>query len=203
MGCLRMGRRHPFFLGGEVPAKAKPSVASIAVAIAGLLFLLWTWHGLYWWVAALTEGLLVPWDTTPERPALGTWQRAANDFFEDAPGAQMPAIAVVGGSALVAAIGTWRARRRWPLPAALAVTNCFYALVAVPLCVAVRARARPAAAADGLRPGLPSDVARPGGKRRAPRVAAVGSSASSRGAGACQAREAGRVEGGRHGHPAR
>ncbi len=119
--------------------KTYTRMVQAVAAIAGLLLLLWTWHGMFWWVAGLTEGLLVPWDTTAQRPALGTLARTVNDFFEDAPGALIPAVAVVGASALVGAIGTWRARRRWPLPAALAVANCVYALVAVPLWVAVRA----------------------------------------------------------------
>lgn len=64
------------------------------------LFLGWSFQIAIWcfvwvWLAAMTEGWLAPWDTAPFRPAIGTWERAMNDFFETSPGAVLPATAFV------------------------------------------------------------------------------------------------------------
>lgn len=64
------------------------------------LFLGWSLHVAIWcfvwvWLAAMTEGWLSPWDTAPFRPAIGTWERTTNDFFETSPGAVLPAMAFI------------------------------------------------------------------------------------------------------------
>ncbi len=95
----------------------------------GVLGLAVTWWLLFMWVAAGTEGWLVPWDTTSLRPTSGTWQRAVNDFFEGQPGSLLPSWAILAISAGLFVARLVRDRdRRW-LPWSFAATNLAYLLV--------------------------------------------------------------------------
>ncbi len=109
----------------------KHRASRAVVCIAGLLMLAATWYAMFWWLAAMTESLLAPWDTAPGRPPMGTLARSVNDFFEDAPGAYLPAAtAVAAGVALLvvrAVQGRWRA---W-LPALLASTYALFVVLDV------------------------------------------------------------------------
>ena len=95
----------------------------------GTLLLFGTWYILYLWVAAMTEGWLVPWDTVPDRPPVGTWQRTVNDFFEVRPGAVLPAAIVIVISMLLFVIRVVRERNRTFLPLGFAATNLLFAIV--------------------------------------------------------------------------
>jgi hypothetical protein len=101
-----------------------------AAMIGGTLLLALTWHVLFFWLMGATEWLLVPWDTTTERPARGTLARSVNDFFEHAPGSCLPAVVVVGGSMALSAAGFVRNRegRAW-LPALVAACNATFIVV--------------------------------------------------------------------------
>lgn len=44
------------------------------------------WLVIFYVLTFITQLTLAPWDTAVERPAIGTWQRTLNDFFESAPG---------------------------------------------------------------------------------------------------------------------
>ena len=70
--------------------------------VAGFLTLLLSWLAVFWILAFLTELILVPWDTAITRPAVGTWQRTVNDFFETPPGSYIiPALLLAGSMSVV------------------------------------------------------------------------------------------------------
>jgi len=95
----------------------------------GLLGLLISWYGLFVWLAGMTEGWLAPWDTTSLRPAIGTWPRTVNDFFEGPPGSLIPSWTVLGISAGIFALRVVRGRdRRW-LPWSFAALNLGFVVV--------------------------------------------------------------------------
>lgn len=94
--------------------------------IVGLLGLGATWCLLWVWIAGMTEGYLVPWDTTPVRPAPGTWQLALNVFFEGPPGSLLPSwVFLTIGVAIFVVRLVRRRDRRW-LPWAFAATNLIF-----------------------------------------------------------------------------
>ncbi len=68
----------------------KINFRKIVLFFCGVIGLVGTWFFLWILLAAATEGWLVPWDTVPGRPPLGTIARTINDFFEIAPGAVLP-----------------------------------------------------------------------------------------------------------------
>lgn len=85
-------------------------------AILGMIGLAVSWYALFVWVAALTEGLLLPWDLAADRSSLGTWSRTINDFFEGTPGSLLPAAATVGCSAAIFALRLLKNTDRHLLP---------------------------------------------------------------------------------------
>ncbi|MCK4450681.1 MAG: hypothetical protein KAX26_08830 [Anaerolineae bacterium] len=103
-------------------------VRKALIFVGGTLLLLATWYILYIWVAAMTEGWLVPWDTVPGRPPVGDWQRTVNDFFETRPGAVLPAAIVIGISALLFLIRVVRERNKTFLPLGFAATNLLFSI---------------------------------------------------------------------------
>ena len=87
----------------DAPAlRCRQPGGALTSALGGVALAL-SWWGLLGVVGMLTEIWLVPWDTwgEPVRPPAGTWQRAVNDFFESGLGAHLPAIVLIGSSALV------------------------------------------------------------------------------------------------------
>jgi len=108
-------------------------LVKIGVFIGGVLLLIGTWYFLFMYVAAMTEGWLVPWDCWPasERPPLGTWARTVNDFFEIPPGSILPGVVVVTISAGIFLSRTSRATKRTLLPLAFATTNLLLLVVDV------------------------------------------------------------------------
>jgi hypothetical protein len=67
----------------------------------GYIPLIVGWLVMWMMLAAITEGRLAPWDTTRFRPAVGTWERTVNDFFEGGIGSTLPASAVIALSMLM------------------------------------------------------------------------------------------------------
>lgn len=98
---------------------------------SGTLLLVGTWCFLFVWIAAMTEGWLVPWDCIgpPERPPLGTWARTVNDFFEVPPGSILPGVVFIVASASIFVARTARTTNRALLPWAFAATNVIFFLV--------------------------------------------------------------------------
>lgn len=105
----------------------------IAVFVGGTLLLLATWCFLFVWVAAMTEGWLVPWDClcAADRPPLGTWQRIANDFFEVPPGSVLPALLFIGVGGSIFAIRAARSTNRALVPWAFAASYGVFFLVQI------------------------------------------------------------------------
>jgi hypothetical protein len=98
-------------------------------ALAGIWFVLWMWFLL------MTEGWLVPWDTTSIRPPVGSLVRTINDFFEVAPGGYLPATLFVLADA---SIFVWRFRRvgnRMLLPFFFAISNLAFGVLATVLAI--------------------------------------------------------------------
>ncbi len=104
---------------------AGPGTRSLEFGV-GFLGLGATWSMLFVWIAGMTEGWLAPWDTTPLRPAFGTWQRALNDFFEYSPGSVLPSWTVLVIGTGIFAVRMARRRDRWWLPWAFAATNFIF-----------------------------------------------------------------------------
>jgi hypothetical protein len=52
-----------------------------ALFLSGLALLLGSWYALFIWLLAVTDAWLTPWEIE-SGPPLGSWARAANDFFE-------------------------------------------------------------------------------------------------------------------------
>ncbi|HOG45228.1 MAG TPA: hypothetical protein PLJ35_02150 [Anaerolineae bacterium] len=96
----------------------------------GLLLLAVTWYALFWCLAGATELLLVPWDTTPQRPPVGTLAREVNDFFEGPPGAYLPAATIVGAGMVSLVVGAVRRRCGAWLPVILAAANSIFMVLA-------------------------------------------------------------------------
>jgi hypothetical protein len=57
--------------------------------------LMLAWLAVFFILTMITDFTLVPWDTAIERPAVGTWQRSLNDFFENPPGQYLFSIPIV------------------------------------------------------------------------------------------------------------
>lgn len=106
------------------------------VFVGGVCALIGVWYLCWVWLAALTEGLLVPWDTTPMRPALGTWERTVNDFFENPPGAYLPATLFVLANVLLFTSQLKRGAPTTGLPLMFALTNVVFLLVSTLLTIA-------------------------------------------------------------------
>lgn len=98
---------------------------ALAYAGSGLL-LLTSYFFLYVTMLMATEAYLVPWDIVPGRPAIGTWQRALNDFFEAKPGAILPAAVVIGASVLLFLIRIVREQNRLHLTLTIAASNLLF-----------------------------------------------------------------------------
>ena len=76
-----------------------------------------TWLIFFYWLLALTEGALAPWDLIPreavdQRPPVGSASQIVNNFFESPPGSWLPAQLLLGCSVLAFA---WRLYQRAPL----------------------------------------------------------------------------------------
>ncbi len=101
-----------------------------AVFVGGTVLLVGAWFLISFFILAATEAWLVPWDCVHVslRPAVGTWERTANDFFEGPPGSFLPALGLVLVSVALLLVGTLRTRRRTLLPGALAATNLAFVL---------------------------------------------------------------------------
>jgi len=100
-------------------------LASSAVVIAGSCLLIGSWVVLYWWQLLSTEALLVPWYCCDlgALPALGTWQRAVNDFFAALPGSILPSVAIVTTGVAIFGVRMRRAENRVWLPLAFFLAN--------------------------------------------------------------------------------
>ncbi len=84
---------------------------------AALCLLALMWLIFFYWILALTEGALAPWDLVPregvdQRPPVGSASQIVNDFFESGPGMWLPSAVLLAGSVLAF---TWRLRQRAPL----------------------------------------------------------------------------------------
>lgn len=99
-----------------------------AAAIGAALVLLLSWAGLLH-IGDFISWSLAPYDTTPLalRPALGTWEREVNDFFEAPPGSTSVGVLIVGLSVLLFVIALRRVSRsagaRTRLMAGFAASN--------------------------------------------------------------------------------
>lgn len=69
-----------------------------------------TWVLIFIAVHFIAHFIADPWDSSIVQPAVGTWQRAVNDFFDVGPGELMVAIAVVLGNMFLALRMVWRRR---------------------------------------------------------------------------------------------
>ena len=108
----------------------------------GLLLLIGIWLILFWWVSLFTEALLVPGYccSLDSLLAVGTWQRAINDFFNTLPGSILPSLTMVLISGFIFVARVSQAKNRVWLPitfflayvlllaADLIVTNLSWAL---------------------------------------------------------------------------
>jgi hypothetical protein len=111
-----------------IDKKARWPLQKTGLFLGGMLFLVGTWYFLLLWIMGMTEGWLVPWDTVPGRPPLGTWQRTVNDFFEVPPGAILLAIVVVTISVIIFVARVAQAEHRAWLPLTFAATNLVFML---------------------------------------------------------------------------
>jgi len=97
------------------------------VFVGGTLLLVATWSFLFACIAAMTEAWLVPWDLTPFRPPLGTWERTVNDFFEAWPGSILPSVVfIVVSASIYVARTSARTADRALLPLAFAAANMIF-----------------------------------------------------------------------------
>jgi len=97
----------------------------------GIIALVGTWFFLWIWLAAATEGWLVPWDTAPGRPPVGTIARTVNDFFEVAPGAILPSTFFVLVSAILFVLRFTRTGNKVSLLFFFAVSNFIFGVLAI------------------------------------------------------------------------
>lgn len=111
-----------------VDRKAARYLIKLGIFVGGTLLLVGSWYVLFMLIAAATEAWLVPWDCWPgpERPPLGTWSRAINDFFEVPPGSILPSAVFITVSISIFIFRVVRATERTLLPLALAVTNLLF-----------------------------------------------------------------------------
>lgn len=120
----------------------KRNLTPLAIFTIGLVLLLTSWVIVYWWTALFTEALLVPWYCCGQDsiPAIGTWQRTINDFFNEFPGSALPSLTFVTISIAIFISRLSKAKNRVWLPAIfflafvillaadLAVTNLSWAI---------------------------------------------------------------------------
>lgn len=106
-----------------------------ALFLCGIIALAGTWFFLWVWFAAMTEGWLVPWDTAPGCPPVGTLARTINDFFEVAPGAYLPATLFVLADAGILALRLRRDGNRAIWPFFFAVSNLAFGVLATILAI--------------------------------------------------------------------
>lgn len=104
-----------------------PPLIQNAIFLTGLILVAAIWVVLFWWVSLFTEALLVPWyccnlDTLP---AVGTWQRALNDFFSQPPGSLLPSVTMVLISLLIFINRLSRAKNRMWVPLLFVIAFVF------------------------------------------------------------------------------
>lgn len=102
------------------------NAAKMLIHIVGLVSLGATWYTCWMWFALITEGWLVPWDTTPMRPPVGTRERTINDFFEIPPGAYLPATLFLATNVALFAMRFRSATNKTWLPLLFAMTNVIF-----------------------------------------------------------------------------
>ena len=112
----------------------------VLLTVDAIVLLLLSWGTLFWFIV-LETNLLLPYDTSwydywgwPQgSPPPGSWQRNLNYFFESPVGSVLPAILVVGMSALLLGVILFHfpqhRKRPRPLLLSFAVTN----LVSIPV----------------------------------------------------------------------
>lgn len=122
------------------------------VAAIGLLIV--SWFFAYIWLMALTEGVLVPWDTTTIRPPHGNWQRTVNDFFEAGIGAYLPLLTFLVVNAALFTWGARRAKRIAWLATAFALTNVGAFVLLLPLSLALQSFVHATPPSSGLMTGV-------------------------------------------------
>ena len=110
----------------EPEEKIAAKFVQAALFFSMSLLLIGTWYFLYIWIAAMTEGLLAPWDTVPGRPPLGTWARTVNDFFGQSPGAYLPSLVFVSISASLFVFGLRPGSNKILLLLAFTLTNLIF-----------------------------------------------------------------------------
>lgn len=117
--------------------EGKPRQALIFVG--GGVLLLFTWLILCAWILAATESWLAPWDIVPlsQRPPVGDWQRALNDYFENRPGAVLPAYVTLATSVLLFLVRLARDHDRASLPLEFATLNLLFVVADIGLVILV------------------------------------------------------------------
>lgn len=95
------------------------------VFAVGLILLIGTWAIWYWWMSLFTEALLVPWYCCSQDtlPALGTWQRVINDFFDTLPGSLLPSLTFIFINASIFGVKVLRAKNKTWLPLTFVFAN--------------------------------------------------------------------------------
>lgn len=96
------------------------------IFILGIVFLANSWLYMFFYIAAMTEGYLAPWDIAPH-PPIGTWQSSVNGLFEG-PGGFMPGALVVVISAAIFFKKMNKGGNVF-LPFLFAATNCAFIYV--------------------------------------------------------------------------
>lgn len=109
--------------------KSKSRMRTALTYAGGGLLLLASYFFLYVTMLMATEAYLVPWDIVPGRPAIGTWHRALNDFFETKPGAILPTAVVIGASAILFLMRIVRERHRIRLILTFAASNLLFSVL--------------------------------------------------------------------------
>jgi hypothetical protein len=112
------------------PSESKGRLRTALTYIGSGLLLLVSTFSLYVTMLMATEAYLVPWDIVPGRPAIGTWQRSVNDFFETEPGAILPTAVVIGTSTILFLMRIVREEHRIHVILTFAASNLlFFVLV--------------------------------------------------------------------------
>ncbi len=108
------------------PKKMLTALRYLVFAIS-LLLLIGSWVTLWWQTALATEALLVPWHCCGWniQPAIGTWQRTLNDFFETT-GSELPSLIFILASGSIFAVKSWRAKNRTWLPLLFFLGNLIF-----------------------------------------------------------------------------
>lgn len=97
-GAVREARRRLAFPAG-----------SIVLSVVAVVALVITYYLLFWFVSLTAGRVLAPWNQwAAYAPPHGTWQRQVNDFFSRDVHQYMVAVAVVGASVAVFAVGALR-----------------------------------------------------------------------------------------------